>query len=160
MTEFHSTHQSAHASSDEPTAHEAAATLRSAEDLSVASTKDVETLKRTLAGVGLAMASLLLVIRAAGDDLFVLMAGMIVYALALAFVLVLTTKVRAAPRGYARLYLWGIGATSAVYVLSLVVITTAGTTQPRPWLVVTALALATAAPALLFAHRIGKVTPR
>lgn len=160
MTEPRSTPQSTPAPSEGPTAHEAAVALHSAQNISIASTRDVETLKWALAGVGLAMALLLLLIRAAGSDLYVLAAGMIVYGLAVALILVFTLRVKAAPRGFARLYLWGFSATSALYVLSLIVITTADATQPRPWPLVAALALTTAAPALLLAHRIGRLAPR
>lgn len=143
-----------------PTAQEAAASLAAARSYAVVSQRDVRTLQRVLVGIGLAMGGVLLLVRAAGANTVAFIAGMAAYVLVIALLVALNSRVKAAPRGYARLYGAGIGLTSGVYAAGIALTTTGAVGTPASWLVVVLLALATATPAMLCAHRIGKLVQR
>lgn len=160
MDDTHNTHRSTDSSPAMPTAAEAAAAIRSAEKISVATATDVAILGRVLTGVGLAMGSVLILVRAAGNNTQVFAGGMLAYGLVIAVLMVVNTKAKAAPRGYARLYGLGIAGTTAVYAVGIAVTSTADAAHPTPWPLVVGLALATAVPAILCTRRIAKLAAR
>lgn len=160
MNDTHNAHPGADSSTAMPTAAQAAAAVRAAEEVSVATAADVAILGRVLTGVGLAMGSVLLLVRAAGENTPVLFGGMLAYGLVLALLMAVNTRAKATPRGYGRLYVLGIAGTTALYAVGIAIITTAGAAQPTPWPLVSILALATAVPALACTRRITKLVQR
>lgn len=143
-----------------PTAAEAAAALAAAGSVSVVSAGDVRTLQRVLLGIGVAMGAVLLLVRATGGNPVAFVASMAAYGVVIALLVALNSRVKAVPRGYTRLYGTGIAVTSAVYAAGIALTATTALGTPAPWVAVVALALATAAPAALCAHRIGRLGPR
>ncbi len=116
--------------------------------VTVVSRRDIRVLQTVLAGIGLAMAGVLLLVRAAEGNPAGIIAGMLVYSAVILMLVLYNVTARAAPRGYSRRYGWGCGGTMALYTISVVLIST-GTV--RDWALTGALAALTALPAIVAA---------
>ncbi|GAB49808.1 hypothetical protein [Mobilicoccus pelagius] len=135
-----------------PTPEEARRALDEASGLRVVTDRDLRTLPRVLLGVGAAMAVLLLLIKALGDNPWGFAFAIGAYVLALAVLMTWQTTVAASPRGYGLRYGLGVAGASAMYGLGCALVP-----QGVSWSLAALLALLTFLPTFLGARSIARL---
>lgn len=151
------------------TATEARAALDQAEAATPVTRQDRAHLESGLIGVSVAMGLVLLLVRATVGNPEVSAAvrgigfgvGMALYVVAVSIFAIRMQRAKAAPRGFAVRYGWGLGITSLVYAIFVTLISTSGGNgDPWPWVLTVAAALVTMTPGLLAAHSSSKLDAR
>lgn len=122
---------------------EAQAALQQAEGTAVTPRSTLRVLQVIPLGIALAMAAVLVIIKAADGHTAGLVMGMTVYGVAIAVLMSMMSRVRSMPRGFSGLYVLGVVGASVAYGLGVAVVATGD----RPWWLVALLAALTIAPA-------------
>lgn len=144
--------------SELPSRDEALAALRAAEQVTALTDSDRRRLVRFTALLGLLVAALFVACwwTVGNDNTVGFTVVMLAYGAVLGALIWWQRRAQAAPRGFARVYGWGLGLTMALYAIGITWVSVTSRQPASPLLVLPYAALV-ALPCLWAAYRIGRI---